>query len=276
MDYHKIYDQLVAKRKHIILNRAQQYCERHHIVPKAFGGGDEENNIVKLLPKEHLIAHTLLVKFSAKEYGKQSINYRKMIQALWFMQTGSKCASRRATGREYQRLRAEYSISISGKNARQYGKTGPQSSTFGMKHSEKSKRANREKHLNRKIMHHPETDVEVHPQPHEVQHYLDNGYVFGSSKHASEGYSKSRIGNIWIFNPKTGQRKYIKPTQLSVYEKDGFIKGIPDNTKGILRFALGRKWMNNKQHETLVKEEDAQKFLDRGYTFGRIQHGTSI
>ena len=38
------------------------YFEEHHIVPKCMGGTDDTENLVKLLPEEHFVAHQLLVK----------------------------------------------------------------------------------------------------------------------------------------------------------------------------------------------------------------------
>ena len=38
------------------------YVERHHILPKCVGGGDESENLVPLTPEEHYLAHQLLVK----------------------------------------------------------------------------------------------------------------------------------------------------------------------------------------------------------------------
>jgi len=38
------------------------YIERHHIIPKSFGGADTKENIVKLTAREHFICHRLLTK----------------------------------------------------------------------------------------------------------------------------------------------------------------------------------------------------------------------
>lgn len=38
------------------------YVERHHVVPKCMGGGNESANIVRLTGEEHYVAHQLLVK----------------------------------------------------------------------------------------------------------------------------------------------------------------------------------------------------------------------
>lgn len=37
-----------------------EYKERHHIIPKCMGGSDDEENLVDLLLREHIIAHKLL------------------------------------------------------------------------------------------------------------------------------------------------------------------------------------------------------------------------
>ena len=38
----------------------QQYTEKHHIVPRCMGGTDDQHNLIKLLPREHYIAHMIL------------------------------------------------------------------------------------------------------------------------------------------------------------------------------------------------------------------------
>jgi len=38
------------------------YYERHHIVPKSLGGGDEDSNIILLTPRQHYVAHWMLWK----------------------------------------------------------------------------------------------------------------------------------------------------------------------------------------------------------------------
>lgn len=41
-------------------NCGDEYHERHHILPKCMGGGNEEENLIDLYAKEHFIAHKLL------------------------------------------------------------------------------------------------------------------------------------------------------------------------------------------------------------------------
>jgi hypothetical protein len=76
--YHKIYENLMVKCKNRLLEDSV-YIEKHHIIPRAIGGLDTEENMVKLTLKEYFFAHKLLVKMLS---GK---NKGKMLQALYMM-----------------------------------------------------------------------------------------------------------------------------------------------------------------------------------------------
>lgn len=59
------YDQFILN---IIINRGRfaipdgEYKEEHHIVPKCMGGTDDEQNLVHLYAREHIVAHKLLTE----------------------------------------------------------------------------------------------------------------------------------------------------------------------------------------------------------------------
>jgi hypothetical protein len=59
MNYKKIYESIVSRGKARVI---KGYKERHHIIPRCMGGGDEEDNLVNLTPEEHYVCHQLLVK----------------------------------------------------------------------------------------------------------------------------------------------------------------------------------------------------------------------
>lgn len=56
-----------------LMKRAQDrqipasYNEKHHIIPKSCGGSNDRTNIAHLLPREHLVAHALLVRMTVGE-----------------------------------------------------------------------------------------------------------------------------------------------------------------------------------------------------------------
>lgn len=62
MNYMNIYNDLVKKYKDNPPNTLKEYCENHHIVPRSFGGGDDESNKVILPVRCHIFAHMLLFK----------------------------------------------------------------------------------------------------------------------------------------------------------------------------------------------------------------------
>ena len=66
MNYQKIYDQLVERGKNRITG---EFTENHHIVPSCQGGPDIPENMVRLTPEEHYVAHQLLVKIYPGHYG---------------------------------------------------------------------------------------------------------------------------------------------------------------------------------------------------------------
>lgn len=59
MNYAKIYQDLISKAKSRIVDG---YVEVHHIVPRCLGGSDKPDNLVRLTPEEHFVAHLLLVR----------------------------------------------------------------------------------------------------------------------------------------------------------------------------------------------------------------------
>lgn len=63
MDYQRIYREFIADRKS--KPKPSGYTERHHILPRSLGGGNEPKNLISLTAEDHLFAHVLL----AKAYG---------------------------------------------------------------------------------------------------------------------------------------------------------------------------------------------------------------
>ena len=47
-------------------NCGDEYCERHHMLPKCMGGTDDKNNLIDLFAKEHFEVHRLLAMDNIK------------------------------------------------------------------------------------------------------------------------------------------------------------------------------------------------------------------
>ena len=116
MNYQKIYDQLIQKRKNNKLSKKDCYCEEHHIIPLSEGGPDNKDNKINLSAREHYIAHLLLAKI---------YDDFKMYSAITYMQTGRhKNRQFKYNNRLFGKMREEFGRKQKGKNNPMYGRRG--------------------------------------------------------------------------------------------------------------------------------------------------------
>lgn len=124
MDYQAIYDRLMDRA---LPRELYGYCERHHVVPRCMGGDDSADNIRRLTPEEHYVAHQLLMKMHPGN--------RKLAYAAFAMTFGSDRVKR--NNKLYGWLRRAFAKSVS---ETQTGKTrGPHSVETRQKMSESAK-----------------------------------------------------------------------------------------------------------------------------------------
>lgn len=74
----------------------EEYYERHHIIPRCMGGGDEDDNLVDLYAQEHYEVHRLLAEENPEN--------EKLLFAWWIMSTKSSTTDGRyeLTSEEYE------------------------------------------------------------------------------------------------------------------------------------------------------------------------------
>lgn len=110
MDYKRIYDQFIKDRRAKEPDLAG-YVERHHILPRSLGGGDEPGNIVSLTPEDHFFAHLLLAK----------IHGGRMWAPIAFMLAGTRKDYRPVKSRKaYGWVRRALSANLRGEFAHQF------------------------------------------------------------------------------------------------------------------------------------------------------------
>lgn len=203
MDYKKIYNNLIISRKLLIRKKNQgEYYEAHHIKPVCFGGdGDRRNinhsNIILLTPKEHYIAHLLLVAIYP--------NSPCLIKALWNMcQTGKK-ERYKPSAKIYNNIRNNYIKSIKGNGNHFYGKKHTVESLIKISSASKNRKHNigkkhslltKQKISNARkgnIVLTNETKEKISNSVSGGKHYnaksiicLNSGKIFGSGKELSE------------------------------------------------------------------------------------------
>lgn len=116
MNYERVYYSIISKAIQryevgIRWNGDGNRYEKHHIRPKSLNGTNDENNLVLLTPREHFIAHWLLVKM----FEKGSNERKKMLCAFWKMKVIREIGGekRYLNSRAYDKLKREFSLQMS-------------------------------------------------------------------------------------------------------------------------------------------------------------------
>ncbi len=160
MEYKKIYNQIIKRAQNRTL---EGYKERHHILPKCLGGGDEEENLVDLTAREHFLCHMLLCEIYP--------NNRDLWYALFLMSINKnkrEGQKYKVTSREYERIKLEWNRYSKGRKKpkgfgdkikskernKKIGKANskPKPKGFGENHSKKMKGRKKPKGFSQKII----------------------------------------------------------------------------------------------------------------------------
>lgn len=105
MNYERIYKELCERS---LTRKWKKFTyEKHHIIPKSMGGSDAKSNLAILTPREHALAHLLLVRFLT---GKHKA---KMVFALKSMIGFRNKNRHQLTSCQYDALRKAYQIQSS-------------------------------------------------------------------------------------------------------------------------------------------------------------------
>lgn len=139
MNYYRIYDEFISDRRLKESSAKLGYFEKHHIVPRSLGGGDEPENIICLTASDHMFAHKLL----ALIYGGAMWHALHMCNM-----PGAACKGIRLCRRWFERVRTEraahMSRSMSGENHHFYGKTFSEKHRKNLSQSHLGKRTGKE------------------------------------------------------------------------------------------------------------------------------------
>lgn len=100
MNYSKHYTHLLANASNRTLTG---YYEVHHIIPRCMGGSNEKSNLIRLIAREHFVAHLLLHKMYPTN--------RKLVCAVAMMCVGQE--ERKVTNRLYSWMKEKHSAVMS-------------------------------------------------------------------------------------------------------------------------------------------------------------------
>ena len=127
MNYNRHYYLLIERAKN---RNITGYYENHHIIPRCMNGSDNEDNLVKLTPEEHYLAHQLLVKMYPEN--------RKLVRAAVMM------IPKRPSNKMYGWLRRKFS------QVQSEQQTGKYNSNYGLRwiHNKELQKSKKIKHDN--------------------------------------------------------------------------------------------------------------------------------
>lgn len=192
-----------------------EYKERHHILPKCMGGGNEEENLIDLYAREHFEAHRLLAKENPEDNGLQfawwnmcqikgnSEQERYIPSSEEFEEARKKCAelsSKNNMGENHPMFGRHHSKETKEKMSKSHkGQlAGDKNPMFGRKHTEEEKKAISECGKKWHAEH-------VHPMTG-VRRFGEDNPMFG--KHLSEE-QKEKLREIFTGSKNPRAKKII-------------------------------------------------------------------
>jgi NUMOD3 motif len=130
--YSRWYNALITKAQNRTIDG---YVEKHHVVPRSFGGKNIKENLVNLTAREHYIAHALLwkMKFPGVYGSKMAFAFNTFINKMTTEVRGVH-HTYSISSRVYENFRKKYSSLLKEKYAKEGG------TWVGRKHTEESKR----------------------------------------------------------------------------------------------------------------------------------------
>lgn len=291
MDYSRIYNDLIEKRKKEILSKENcDYFEIHHIKPRSIYPDlvDDKENLVALTAKEHYFAHHLLKEIYKKQYGDNSDEYWRLFNAFWLMSHAKRYTF--ISAQKYEALRKEINDFWSDKNKTKEirlkmskakkGKPSPKKGiplteeqkeklrlvNLGKKQSEETKR----KRIETRIKNGNNKLSEEHKQ-------LLRQSRLGKklSEETKERIRQKKLGFRHTEETKQKISKNNARNQLGKPLSEETKKKISERKKGDNNPHFGKKWMfnPNTNHRICVREDEIQKYIEDGYLRGKNGKG---
>ena len=149
--YSRTYERLVDKARCRVLEEGV-YFERHHVIPRSLGGGDDPSNLVNVTAREHFIAHLLLTKCYEGQERVKMLHAFGMMSRMRNLTSGQYEACRKAISEARKNASpetlAKMSESQRGEKGFWYGKNHSEETKLKMSVAKKGKRKTSEHAIN--------------------------------------------------------------------------------------------------------------------------------
>lgn len=232
MNYQNIYNKLIERAKNRVFEK-KMYVEKHHIIPRCLGGDNSKENIVKLFPKEHYIAHLLLFRMYP--------NHQGIAYSFWMMCNGNRGDKRnyRISSRIYEEIRFKFIMMVESREP-----------TFkGRKHTEKTK-------------------IKISNSLKGNKFWIGKTHSDESKKKMSESAlgkkltkeTKMKMSNFWKGKSKSDETK-MKMSESAKGENNNYKRylertGLPHhNSKPVLQFSLDNEFIKEWTNLSIASKE---------------------
>ena len=233
------------------------YCERHHIVPRCMGGGDEEDNLIDLYAREHFEAHRIL---ALENPHNKSLTY-----AWWCMSVlTNKDTMMRETlsAKEYEEVKQIYSKLQSEREISEDTRKKISDTMKGRKYD-----LSRRQHISESLKDNPNVGIvglitiyknqEIkRVQQVELPKYIDDGWILGRPPMSQETKDKISRGN-------KGKDNFFKGKKRGCQTKE--------HTYKCTAYKKGQIHINNGIVSKMINKEDFEKYEQQGFVRGRLK-----
>lgn len=120
-------------------------------------------------------------------------------------------------------------------------------------------------------MYNPITDEVIVSHKDDIDFNMSNGFILGMRPHSSESNLKLSNSRKELVAMTDGFKTvWVKENLVDNYKLNGFKLGLSKPTRPNQK-EEARKWVNKDGKSFMVKSEDLDKYLDDGYSLGRVK-----
>ena len=265
MNYQLIHNQIIERAKDRTLTT---YKEKHHIIPRCFGGTNDKENLVYLTAREHFIIHKLLVKIYPDIIG---LRY-----AVWMMANKvdndqyDRSKAYQVGAREYNRLREQFSKdhreTMSGCNNPFYNRTHTKETKQKISQTKKKQNLSGIKSHSYGKKHTKESKDKMSEHGKLMTGELNGFYNKKHTKESKDKMSKSRTGKY------IGGKSYWynKERSLKTREKCSIANKGKIWSEERRKTSIGGKRCHNPEtkQNTVAKPDKLKELLNNGWLLG--------
>ena len=217
MNYQKIYDELIQKRKlNKLVKGNNGSIEQHHIIPLCISHNNDKSNLINLTCREHYIAHLLLSKiYEHTPYSLQM--YTAVTKMRSYSKNHKNGRNFHINSRLYEAIRKQRAIEFS-----KYYNNMPIEKKKEISQKISNKRKGKLPGSTGKILvSNEQLSTSIFIDPMYLDHYInDLGFIIGMRQSSKKSISDGQRGYKYFYNIKTKEIRRITNDNIHELNED--------------------------------------------------------